>query len=38
MAQLQQWQRNIEALGKDLGEGFVLPGDNVIALVMEFWN
>jgi len=35
---LQQWQKNIEAMGKDLGEGFVLPGENVIGLVMEFWN
>lgn len=38
VAQLTQWQKNIQALGDDLGEGFVLPGDQVIALVMEFWN
>jgi cell division protein FtsB len=35
---LQQWQKNLQALGKDIGESYILPGNDVVALVLEFWN
>jgi len=38
VSKLQQWNKNVELLGQDLGEGFLLPDTKVVSHSMFYWN
>ena len=37
-SQFQQWLKNIELLGAELGTGFVSPDEKVVSQTMFYWN